>query len=186
MGFQRSYRGRKGMRRARGFTLIEVICATVLLTTGLMSAFYMVGLGTSVNADAKNMALAYQVAQQEIEILRNIPWEPSGTFGGLGSLYLPAFSSPDSAGCYERRFLQPIGVYDASRPGDVNYNGRTYPGLVPALSQLPNGRGGLVITNPTTGLYKNVTVVVRWTDPGNRERVIAVATSIAKGGIDPR
>lgn len=175
-------RARHPRRRGTGgFTLIEVLAATVLLSTGLMAAFYMVGLGTSVTTDSKHMAQAYQAAQQEIEILRNIPWGPNGGFGGLGTLVRNPYASPDAAKCYEDRFLRPNGDADASRPGDTGY-----PGLVPALAKLPNGRGGLIVTDPGSGAYKNVSVVVRWTDPGEVERVIAVSTSIAKGGIDPR
>lgn len=179
MGIARSHRSRR--RGAQGFALIEVLGATILLTTGLMAAFFMVGLGTSVTTDSKHMAQAYQAAQQEIEILRNIPWGPNGGFGGLGTLVRAPYTTPDSAKCYESRFLRSNGDPDASRPGDTGY-----PGLVPALAKLPNGRGGLIVTNPASGTYKNVSVVIRWTDPGNKERVIAVATSIAKGGIDPR
>jgi type II secretory pathway pseudopilin PulG len=178
--------GLRKRRLRRGFTLLEVLGATMLVTTGLMTAFFMVGMGTKVNTDAKNLAQAYQAAQQEIEILRNIPWQQSGTFTGLGSVVQLPLTTVTSDMCYENRFLLPNGNWDASRPSDTNLNGQTYPGLVPALGRLPNGRGGLIITGASSNAPKSITVIVRWTDPGNQERVIAVGTVITKGGIDPR
>ena len=155
-------------KRRRGFTLIEVLGATVVLTVGLMAAFYLVGLGTSVNTDSKLTAQAYQAAQQEIEILRNMPYNATASSTGLKALSITS----------ENRFVKPNGQWDASRPSDTGY-----PGLVPALAKLPNGRGGLILTGTD---YKNVTVVVRWTDPGPTERQVVVGTIIAEGGIDPR
>ena len=154
---------KRGGAKRRGFTLIEVMAATMVLTVGLLAAFYLMGLGTSVNTDSKTTAQAYQAAQQEIEILRNIPYAT-----------LSAISRPTEAG----KFVTPAGGVDASSPGDTGY-----PGLVPALKNLPNGRGHLMMTGTD---YKNITVIVRWTDPGPMERQVVVGTIIAEGGIDPR
>jgi prepilin-type N-terminal cleavage/methylation domain-containing protein len=148
--------------KRRGFTLIEVMAATMVLTVGLMAAFYLVGLGTSVNTDSKTTAQAYQAAQQEIEILRNIPYATINTISRTS----------------EGKFVTSTGGNDASSPSDTGY-----PGLVPGLKKLPNGRGGLIMTGTD---YKNITVIVRWTDPGSVERKVVVGTIIAEGGIDPR
>ncbi|HEY3266915.1 MAG TPA: hypothetical protein VGM37_08315 [Armatimonadota bacterium] len=161
-----------------GFTLIEVLAATFVTTVGLLAAFYLVGLGASVNTDAKITAQAYQAAQQEVEVIRNMPFNADGAFGGLISLTRPASTSTTP----EYRFLKPDGTDDASRPGDAGY-----PGLVPALANLPNGRGGVIITAGDAGrICRNVTVVVRWTDRGGLERNVCIGTIIANGGIDPR
>lgn len=172
------------IRPSWGFTLIEVLAATFVTTVGLISTFYLVGVGTSVNTDAKATAQAYQAAQQEIEIIRNMPYNPTGNFCGLIALNRPAPSGSNP----ESRFLQSDGSDDASRPGDTGFaNGVSYPGLVSALASLPNGRGGVIITDATPDhLCKNVTVVVRWTDKGGTERNVAVGTMVSNGGIDPR
>jgi prepilin-type N-terminal cleavage/methylation domain-containing protein len=158
--------------RQRGFTLIEVLCATAVTVIGLISAFYLVALSTTVNSDAKNVAQAYQVAQQEIELLRNMP------FATLQLLIFP----PTAAGTLETRFIKADGTPDASRPGDAGY-----PGLAPGLGNLRGGSGGLIISDDSTsGTPKHVTVVVRYTDPGNQQRSAIVGTIIAQGGMGAR
>lgn len=166
-------------RMRRGFTLIEVMAATFMVTFGLVAAYFLVGLGTATNLDAKHTALAYQAAQQEIEFIRNMPYQGSDTFTGLQSLTRAA----PAANVKEARFLKEDGSADASRPGDTGY-----PGYVKSLAELPNGSGGVIITNDATAgnLCKHVTVVVRWSDKGNLQRAIAVKTLISMGGIDPR
>lgn len=164
-----------GTHRAkrRGFTLIEVVCATAVTVIGLVSAFYLVGLSTGVNSDAKNAAQAYQAAQQEIELVRNIPFATLTT--------IVKASTP--SGTPEARFLEPDGTDDASRPGDTGY-----PGLIPSLANLPNGRGGIIITDDATAAAqaKHVTVVIRWTEKGGQERSAIVGTIIAQGGMNAR
>jgi hypothetical protein len=163
-----------GRRRSsvRAFTLIEVLIAVLVLTTGLMTGFYMVAMGTAVDLDGKITTQAYMAAAQEVEILRNMP------YSRLQSITRTT-TNPES------RFLKPDGTDDASRPGDTNYNSN----LVPALRNLPGrGTGGLIITNDSTAgnLCKRVTVVVRWTDKGNQPRLVTVNTNIASGGINLR
>lgn len=166
-------------RVRRGFTLIEVMAATFMVTFGLVAAYYLVGLGTTTNMDAKHMTLAYQAAQQEIEFIRNMPFQGSETFTGLQSLTKLA----PPIGSKEARFLKEDGSADASRPGDTGY-----PGYVKSLAELPKGSGGVVITDdPAAGnLCKHVTVIVRWSDRGNLQRSVAVKTLVSMGGIDPR
>lgn len=149
-------------QRGLGFSLVEVLGATTVLTVGLTAAFYLVGLGTSINTSSKLTSQAYQAAQQEIEILRNMPYD---------TLASVARSS-------EGRFVTPEGGEDASLPGDTGY-----PGSVSALAKLPGGRGGLLLSGTDS---RKATVVVRWIEPGGVGRRVVIGTVISKGGIDPR
>lgn len=163
----------------RGLTLIEVVISLTVVTVGLVSAFYLFAVSRVSLTDARNTTQAYFAAQQELEIIRNMPYQSNGSFGGLISLYRPS----TAAGTPEGRFLKPDGTDDASRPGDVGY-----PGLVLPLANLPNGTGGVIITDhPYAGNQcKVVTVVVRWSDRGNVQRQATLSSVIANGGINPR
>jgi prepilin-type N-terminal cleavage/methylation domain-containing protein len=170
----------RARRRCRGFTLVEVITATAVLVTGLMAAFYLIGVGTAINTSARNQSIAYQCAQQQIEMLRNMPYQPiSGTSGSLGlQSIIQSTEGPF------RRFS---GAPEPSYPGMTGY-----PGHVVALASLPNGRGSLIITNdPTLGnKMKHVTVIVRWAERGdsatNRSRFVTLNTIISSGGMNLR
>jgi prepilin-type N-terminal cleavage/methylation domain-containing protein len=160
----------------RAFTLIEVMAATVLVGVGMMASYFLLALGTKTNSDARYTALAYQAAQQEIEFVRNMPFQGSSSFSGLQSMTRTA------SGSDLPRFVTETGSDDASRPNDANY-----PGYVTALRSLPEGTGGLLVSNdPTAGnKLKHVTAIVRWKD-GKQTREIAVKTYVSLGGIDPR
>jgi hypothetical protein len=164
---------------------VEVLCAIVLTVVGIVSAFYLVAISTVGNSDARNMAQAYQAAQLEIELVRNIPFATLQTI----------IKAPTPAGTQEARFLKADGTSDASRPGDAGY-----PGQIPNLANLSGGSGGVIITNDsngtsttlgpngTTATYpaKHVTVIVRWTDPNKQPRYAVMGTIIAQGGIGAR
>lgn len=171
--------------KRRGFTLLEVVCATAVTVVGLVSAFYLVGISTGVNSDAKNMSQAYQVAQQEIELIRSMPF----------TTLQPITKAPTASGTPEARFLTTSGGDDASRPGDGGYPGLSNGlGANCGLGNLRNGRGGVIITNDTTvssdsaiqSQVKHVTVVVRWTEAGGQERSAVVGTIVTLGGMDAR
>jgi prepilin-type N-terminal cleavage/methylation domain-containing protein len=165
-------------KRVRAFTLIEVMAATVLVGVGMMASYYLLALGTKTNSDARYTALAYQAAQQEIEFVRNMPFQGSTSFSGLQSMTRTASGSDIP------RFVTETGADDVSRPTDANY-----PGYVTALRSLPEGTGGLLVSNdpdPNVGnKLKHVTAIVRWKD-GKQTREIAVKTYVSLGGIDPR
>lgn len=59
----------------RGFTLIEVLGATVVLVVGLLAAFYLTAQGTAMNTDSKAVIAAHLAAQKQVETLRNTPWD---------------------------------------------------------------------------------------------------------------
>ena len=165
--------GGRHRARQRGFTLIEVMCALVVTVVGLVAAFYLVAFSSKVNSDARNVSRAYQVCQQEIELLRNMPY----------ATLQPIVRASTASGTPESQFLTAAGGDDASRPGVAGY-----PGLMANLGTLSGGSGGVIITNDETALdqAKHVTVVVRWMDPGNQARSAIVGTIIAQGGIGAR
>lgn len=59
--------------RQRGFGLIELLIAMVVLTVGLLAMAVLIMYGIRIQTFARDATLASGVAKQRLEILRNIP-----------------------------------------------------------------------------------------------------------------
>ena len=64
-------------RRASGFTVIEVTMAAFVMVVGLASSLNVLSAGLRALDDARNITLASQILQSELERLRLLPWSSS-------------------------------------------------------------------------------------------------------------
>jgi prepilin-type N-terminal cleavage/methylation domain-containing protein len=62
------------VRTEGGFTLIELVVTMVVLSTIFLSIFGLFDTLHGINARANNLATATQVAQREMELIRNQPY----------------------------------------------------------------------------------------------------------------
>ena len=58
----------------RGFTLVEMMIALVLFGVGMMALAQVLPNGLSVRDKARRMSVATSMAQEEVERLRNLPF----------------------------------------------------------------------------------------------------------------
>jgi prepilin-type N-terminal cleavage/methylation domain-containing protein len=70
------------MRSARGFSLLEVLVATTLLTVSLAALAQLFAIATRANRSARATTYSTLLAQQKIEQLRSLAW-------GFDALGLP-------------------------------------------------------------------------------------------------
>lgn len=54
-----------------GVTFIELIIAVSVLSIGILGLYLVIIFGIGVNRQAKNLALSYEIANKEIETIRN-------------------------------------------------------------------------------------------------------------------
>ncbi len=73
-----------GSRRRRGFSLIEVMIAMVVLGIILLTLISVFVYGYNVIARTKQLAIATQVCQAEVERIRNLAFD---SLTGLGSSF---------------------------------------------------------------------------------------------------
>ncbi len=59
-------------KKLNGFSLIEVLLAIVLVTAGMLSAIQLVSVGLVTASDSRNELTANLLAQEGIELVRNI------------------------------------------------------------------------------------------------------------------
>jgi len=69
-------------RNDRGFTLVEMMIALVLFGVGLMALAQALPSGLSVRDRARRMTVATNLAQEEMERLRGLPFAHADLAGG--------------------------------------------------------------------------------------------------------
>jgi type II secretory pathway pseudopilin PulG len=105
----------------RGFSLVEVLAAAVILMTGLIAVAQMFVVSTNTNMAARRVTTTSVLAQQKIEQLRALTW-------GYDDFGLPisdftsdiAVSPPTPAGGVGLQ-SSPGDTLNASTPGFVDY-----------------------------------------------------------------
>ena len=66
----------------RGFTLVEMMIALVLFGVGMMALAQVLPNGLSVRDKARRMSVATSMAQEEVERLRNLPFNHADLAAG--------------------------------------------------------------------------------------------------------
>lgn len=90
-------------RRIRGFTLIEFITASAILTTGMLGLAVLLATGIQSNSLGGNTNVALSLAQSKIEDLRNLSSSSAARANG-GSLTSSSANYYDSPGIFIRRW----------------------------------------------------------------------------------
>lgn len=106
-----------------GFSLTEVIIASAVLVTGLVSVAQLFAVSTDANRAAKRMSLSTIVAQQKMEQLRGLTWG-FDAFGLPASDYTSNIAvTPVSQAGGAGLALSPGPTLESNTPGFVDYLG---------------------------------------------------------------
>ena len=166
-------------RAKAGFTLIEVMFASVYLAVGLLTIAAMEDIALSRNVDAKRLTIATNLATEMIERIRYNSPANATFFAGVGYPYhniqvcnyaCTGGSTPGNA------------TANATANGDYNQ----WLGHLAATDSsgqpfLPNARGTVTSTavaNPTTLQQVQITVTVQWST-GFRTPTLTMTTLVA-------
>ena len=121
MGLAKS---RSSASSAAGFSLIEVLIATLILAIALVSLAQLFALSTRTNISARNTTYTAVLAQQKLEELRALTW-------GFDLQGLPVSDtttntavSPETAGGGTGLAPSPAGTLGANTDGYVDYVGQ--------------------------------------------------------------
>lgn len=91
----------------QGFTLLEVIIATVIFTIGAVAIIWALNSGIYATADVENVDLALNIAQAKMEEIKNI------AFGSLAD-------SVPTADANFSRFSTTVNVAEGQSPKQVD------------------------------------------------------------------
>lgn len=142
-----------------GFTLVEAIIGVALLAVVFGGIFGAYRLSLKISALSKNKVTAIAIANEQIEIIRNLPYASIGTVGAV----LP----------------QAAGVLDAVSQKNLNGVNFTIQTNIQFVIDYTDGVGAADSCNWD---YKKASVIVSWGDnnPGNItfSTIVAPATSV--------
>lgn len=137
-----------------GFSLIEVLIATILLATALVSLAELFAVATRSNVEARSVSYATLLAEQKIEELRALSWGFDAS--GLPTSDITSNTATDS----------PTGGTGLSPSPDTSLQENT-DGYVDYVNQFGKKLGG-GLTPPTGALYtRRWSVTPLPTNPNN-------------------
>jgi len=118
------------LRAERGFSLLEVLVASTILTVALLSLAQLLALATAANASAGRATYAAVLAAEQLEDFRALTWESLQRQAGESVDYLDRSGKPlegaAPAAYRRRRLIDPL-------PAD--------PDNVVVIQVIVNGRG---------------------------------------------
>ena len=119
------------MRDARGFSLLEVLVATTLLTVSLTALAQLFAIATRANSSARATTYATVLAQQKMEQLRSLTW-------GFDRLGLPLTDTSTDIAVEPERETGGNGL----SPSPANTLGQNIEGYVDYLDRFGRALGG--------------------------------------------
>ena len=102
-----------------GFSLIEVLIATILLATALVTLAQLFAISTQSNADARNVSYSTLLAQQKVEELRALAWGFDSS--GLPTSDITSDTATDSTTDGTGLSPSPVTSLQESTDGYVDY-----------------------------------------------------------------
>lgn len=155
----------------RGFSLLEVLIASTILTVGVLSLGQMFALSTQTNMASKNTSYAAILAEQKMEELRALTWgfdrdglplsdvssntavSPETTTGGTGLAPSPSTSLQENTTGYVDfvdRYGQKITSNNGTTPADSAIYTRRW-----SIEPLPNNPNNTLIIQVLVTPYRN-------------------------------
>ena len=151
------------MRAEAGFTIVETLVATLLVSVGLATVFTTLNVSTHVSADVRAREGGVTLARQITEDARSIPFSQITGVTIVAQLQaMPGLASTSSGSTWT-----------------IVRNGFTYTvtASVTTLTDPKDASGAIDI--------KEVTATVNWTTYQGRTHTVTETTSLSRAGQDP-
>lgn len=156
-------RSRRRLAAAEGFTIVEALVATLVLTVGLLTAFMMLSITLHASADVRAREGGVTLARQITEDARSIPYSQLSSSGIVSQLQaMPGLAAASSGSTWT-----------------IVRNGFTYT-VTASVSTLndPKDTSGAVD-------IKQVSATVSWTTFQGKTHQVTETTAMSTAGQDP-
>jgi len=149
------------MIKTKGFTLISVLIAIMILAFISLALYSLFDLALKIMVENKSRVAAISLANQRMEMIRNLPYDSIGTVGGIPAGPIPQNEQFNINGINYTLLTQVIYIDDP-------FDG-TLGGIPPDLMSAD---------------YKRVKVTVNWTSRFNNLESVVFLTDVAPKGIE--
>jgi prepilin-type N-terminal cleavage/methylation domain-containing protein len=141
---------------SRGFSLLEVLIATTILTVALSALAQLFAIATNANSSAKATTFAALLAQQKMEQLRGLTW-------GFDPLGLPLSDTTTNTTVVPETLTGGKGL----TPSPANTLGQNTSGYCDFLDKYGNALGGATTPPAATVYIRRWSVEPLPTNPNN-------------------
>jgi|ERR1051325_502721 prepilin-type N-terminal cleavage/methylation domain-containing protein len=175
-------------KKQRGFSLIEVLISTFVITIGLVSLLGAFAMAMATTQTAKQDMIAKQLAQEAMESVvtaretANVTWNQIQNVGGAGSpgVFVTNLQPINKCGIDGI-----IGTADDAGAGAETVQGTGPDGIVgtaddPAPTPLTDFQRSITITNTGSGDLRNITITVQYRTPQNPVRTYVLSGMISQ------
>jgi len=149
------------MKNKGGFTLISVLISILILAFVTLTLYYLFDFALKVIGENKNRVTAVSIANRQMEMIRNLPYDSIGTSGGIPSGTIP----------------QNQEVYFGGKPFTVDTE----------IVYIDDPFDGTATTTPPdlyNADYKRVTVAASWQSRFYKTESVYLVTDISPKGIE--
>ena len=168
-----------------GFTLLEVLISTVVITIGLISLLGAFAVAMAATQTAKQDMIAKQLAQEAMESIvtaretADAPWDQINNVGTTG-IFVAGLQPINKAGVDGI-----VGTADDAAAGSETVQEPGPDGIVgtaddPAPTPLTNFQRSIAITPTATGDLRNVTITIQYSTPQIRTRTYVLSGMISQ------
>jgi Tfp pilus assembly protein PilV len=151
------------LRAEEGFTLVEALVATMVLTVGLLTTFFMLTISTHQSADVRAREGAVTLARQITEDARSIPYSQISGSTIVSTLQgMPGLANTSSGSSWQ-----------------VVRNGFTYT-VTASVTGVSDSKDSSGATD-----FQQVTATVTYTTFQGKTHTVSETTTLSKAGQDP-
>ena len=157
----------------RGFSLLEVLFATTILTVGIAALAQLFAVSTKANTSAKTTTVASVLAQQKMEQLRSLTWGFDGLGLPLSDITTDITVVPEKTTGGKGLSASPAGSLKSNTNGYVDY-----------LDKYGNSLGGGTAVPAGTIFIRRWSVEPLPTNPNNTLVLQVLVSQLNNRGTD--
>jgi prepilin-type N-terminal cleavage/methylation domain-containing protein len=171
------------VRDERGFTLVEVLAATVILLIGILGTLAMIDSANSATAGNQNRSAANNLTRQIGETAKQVPYSTLTSTGVTSALQSQIDADPNTSGMQTDAEPGTLGwqIYAPVRPSDASSKVLTFTVSVSVCS-VDDSKDGYGVHDPAIAWCGNSTGVTD-TTPEDYKRVSITVTPPAGSGV---